>query len=214
MAFKMICFDVDGVFVKPVNFWMELHKVYDTYEEGAKITKKYLNDSESDYEILIEKVVNGLWKGKSQKLHDELGSSMEYLSGINELFDYVYKKGFKTAIISGSGLPLIERLQKDFDIDWVCANELVFKDGKATGKFIAPIANFPENKTSVLLSLCEVFGVEPEEIIYISDGYMDVDIFKVVGLSIAFNSTNEELKKLATHVVDSDDLNDVIPFLP
>jgi len=41
--FKMIIFDLDGVIFKPVNFWMELHKELGTFEEGKKLTEKYLH---------------------------------------------------------------------------------------------------------------------------------------------------------------------------
>ena len=36
----------------------------------------------------------------------------------------------------------------------------------------------------------------------------------VVGLSIAFNSKSDELKKVATHIVDSNNLSDIIKYLP
>lgn len=35
MKYKLICFDMDGVIFKDVNFWMELHKAFDTLEKGG-----------------------------------------------------------------------------------------------------------------------------------------------------------------------------------
>ncbi|MBU0472467.1 MAG: hypothetical protein KKF65_07600 [Nanoarchaeota archaeon] len=64
MTFKLICFDMDGVIFEFTNFWMELHKVFDTYEEGKKLSDLYLD---SDYEKLVSEVVGELWKGKDAK---------------------------------------------------------------------------------------------------------------------------------------------------
>ena len=42
MSFKLICLDMDGVLLKDVNFWLELHKKFGTFEEGKVLTEKYL----------------------------------------------------------------------------------------------------------------------------------------------------------------------------
>ncbi len=31
-SYKLICFDLDGVIFKDINFWMELHKKFGTLE--------------------------------------------------------------------------------------------------------------------------------------------------------------------------------------
>ena len=61
MAYKLISLDMDGVVFKDTNFWLELHKVLGTLEEGTKLTKKYLK---TDYEKLKNEVIGRLWKGK------------------------------------------------------------------------------------------------------------------------------------------------------
>ncbi|MEA3378972.1 MAG: hypothetical protein U9Q69_05050 [Nanoarchaeota archaeon] len=64
MSYKLVCFDMDGVIFKDVNFWMKLHKKFGTLNEGIELTKKYLH---TDYDRLVEEVVVRLWKGKDDK---------------------------------------------------------------------------------------------------------------------------------------------------
>ena len=51
---KLIVFDMDGVIFEHYNFWLELHKSYDTHEEGLKLTNKYLK---TDYQKLVGEVI-------------------------------------------------------------------------------------------------------------------------------------------------------------
>lgn len=210
MKYKLICFDIDGVIFKDVNFWMELHKAFGTFEAGKELTKKYLH---TDYDTLVQKVVVELWKGKDAKPYYDLINSRKYLPGVKETFEYVKKKGLVTAIITSSSIDMARRVQKDYGVDYVSGNQLVIKEGKVSGEFLWPIGAGKEKKASILRHLCEDLNIKPEQAIYIGDSDTDIEAFKTVGISIAFNSDSEELKKYATHVVDSKDLSDVIKHL-
>ena len=69
---KLICFDMDGVFLKERNVWMELHKAFGTEEKGKEYTERYLH---SGYETLVQKVVRELWKGKDATPYCDLITS-------------------------------------------------------------------------------------------------------------------------------------------
>lgn len=209
--YKLICFDIDGVIFKDVSFWMELHKKFGTYEEGVELTKEYLH---TDYNRLVEEVVVKLWKGEDAKPYYDLVNSLKYLPGVKKTFDYIKKKSLITAIISASSIDVARRIQKDFGVDHIFANELVIKDGKVAGEFIWPIGEGTEKKAEIIQDLCDNLEIPTKECIYIGDDKIDIEAFKLVGLSIAFNSKSDELKKVATHVVDSDNLADIIPYLP
>lgn len=211
MTYKLICFDISGVIFKELNFWIELHKKFGTLEKGLKLTKKYLY---KDYDKLVEEVVVKLWKGKDAKPYFELVQSLEYLSGVKQVFRYIKNKDFITAIISTSSIDVARRIQQDLGIDHLFANEIVIRDGKITGEFIWPIGAGKEKKAEIIKHLCSDLGIAPRDAIYIGDSETDIEAFKVVGLSIAFNSKSEELKKLASHVIESDNLADILDYLP
>lgn len=211
MKYKLVCFDMDGVIFKDINFWLELHKAFGTFEEGKVLTEKYLH---TDYNKLVEEVVHKLWNGRDAKPYYELVKSIKYLPGVKETFEHVHNKGLMTAIISGSTIDVARRVQHDFGVDYVFANELVIKDGKVAPEFIWPVGAGKERKAQILSGLCNILGISTQECIYIGDSDLDIEAFKEVGLSIAFNSSSDNLKKVATHVVDSHVLSDVIKHLP
>ncbi len=210
MTYKLICFDMDGVIFKDINFWMELHKKFGTLEQGIKLTEKYLH---SNYEKLVEEVVVKLWKGKNAKPYFELVKSIEYLPGVPKVFQHVKKQDWVTSIISASSIDVARRVQQDYGIDHIFANELVIKDGKVSGEFIWPIGVGKHKKAEIIRHLCKDLGIKTKEVIYIGDSDTDIEAFQEVGLSIAFNSQSEALKEVATHVVDSNNLADVLPYL-
>ena len=112
---------------------MELHKAFSTLEKGKALTKKYLH---KDYDKLVEEVVVKLWKGKDAKPYYKLVKSLKYLPGVRKAFAYVKNKRYITAIISASSIECARRVQKDFGVDHIFANELVIRNNKVSGEFI------------------------------------------------------------------------------
>lgn len=204
---KLICFDMDGVIFEPHNFWLELHKAFGTLEEGKKLTEKYLH---SDYNKLVEEVVHKLWKGKDAKPYYALVQKIAYISGVKEVFQEIKNRDYLTALISSGSIDLARRAQHDLGIDFIYANELVIKDGKVSGEFLWPIGAGTHKKAEIIQHLCRDLGIKPKEVIYIGDSDVDIEAFKFVGKSIAFNSDSEKLKKAATHVVEGKDLRKIL----
>ena len=211
MTYKLVCFDMDGVIFKDINFWIELHKKFGTLEQGIELTKKYLH---TDYDRLVEEVVVKLWKGKEAKPYYDLVNSIEYLPGVKETFDHLKTRGYITAIISASSIDVARRVQRDYGVDHIFANELVIRDGKVAGEFIWPIGAGKEKKAQIIRDLCSDLGISPKEVIYVGDSDTDIEAFKEVGISIAFNSSSEELKKVSKYTVDTHNLADVIQYIP
>src|SRR3989344_6957540 len=131
MAYKLICFDMDGVIFKDINFWIELHKKFGTLEKGIELTKKYLH---SNFDKLVEEVVVKLWKGKDAKPYYDLVNSMKYHQGVKETFNYIKQRGYITAIISASSIDVARRVQRDYGVNHIFANELVIRNGKVAGE--------------------------------------------------------------------------------
>jgi phosphoserine phosphatase len=62
--------------------------------------------------------------------------------------------------------------------------------------------------------ILEKFRVRPEEVIAIGDSKGDLDMFQMVGFSIAFNSSCKDLDRIASACIPSQNLADIIPRLP
>ncbi len=211
MTFKLICFDMDGVIFKDVNFWMELHKKFGTLEQGKKLTEKYLH---TDYAKLVEEVVVKLWKGKDAKPYFKLVTSLQYLPGVEKTFAHLKKKGYLTAVISASSLDVARRAQHDLGVDHIYANQLIICDGKVSGEFLWPIGAGKENKARILHDLCADQGISPKEAIFVGDSETDIEACQEAGISIAFNSISEQLRKITTYVVESEELSAIIKYIP
>ena len=207
---KLVCFDIDGVIFKDINFWLELHEKFGTLEKGKELTRKYLH---TDYDKLVEEVVVKLWKGKDAKLYFELVNSLEYLPGIKKVFSHIKQKRYQTALISASSIEVARRIDRDFGVDHIFANELVIKNGKVSGEFIWPIGAGNEKKAEIMKHLCQDLGIDLIDVAYIGDSETDIEAFKIVGTSIAFNSKSEKLKKVAKYIIDENDLSKIIPYI-
>lgn len=207
---KLVCLDMDGVLVEPNNFWMELHEKYGTLEEGKVLTEKYLK---TDYERLIQEVIGRLWKDKPEDQYHEVVDSIAFMPGIEEFFAAL--GDIRRIIISGGSYHLAEKIKERFGIDRIYANKVIFEDGKinSRGEFHWTVGGAHENKARIITELIDEFGITGDNILYVGDSAADLDAFRIVGTSIAFNSESEELRNAATHVVDSSDLRDVIPIL-
>ncbi len=208
---RLIIFDMDGVIFKDVNFWMELHKKFGTLKEGKELTKKYLHDN---YDKLVEEVVVKLWKGRDAKPYYDLINSIPYMPGAKEVFKYVKKKGYITALISASSIDLARRAQHDLGINHIFANELVIRNGRISGEFIWPVGAGKHKKAQIIRHLCKDLGISEKECVYIGDSETDIEAFQEVGLAIAFNPQSAELEKVADYVVKSKSLADVRRGLP
>jgi len=58
------------------------------------------------------------------------------------------------------------------------------------------------------------FEINPKEVMAIGDSAGDIDMFQMVGFSVAVNSSCKDLEKIASLCVQSGNLADVIPMLP
>ncbi len=200
---------MDGVIFEHKNFWLELHKVLGTLEEGTKLTNQYLH---SDYAKLVEEVVHKLWKGKDAAPYFQLIAQINYLPGVKEVFQEIKKKDYLTAIVSSGPIDLARRAQHDFGIDFVYANALVIDNGIITGDFVWPAAG-KEQKLYIVEHLCKDLGIDPKEAIFVGDSNIDIGAFTFIGTSIAFNAASADLKKVATHIVEDHDLRKILPYI-
>lgn len=212
---KLICMDLGGVLVDNHAFWMELHKKYGTLEEGAALTKAHLGTS---YAKLVEEVTGKLWRGKSQGPYFELVNEIRFIPGIEEFFIELNKfttngEPVPRAIISSSSYDLAMRVSNEFGITFVFANQLLFENGVATGEFKWPVGAGGYTKAQIIEQLCDDLEILPQNVLMIGDSDSDYEAFRICGASIAFNCATEKLKSVATYVVNSSDLRDMVPVL-
>ncbi|MEA3429992.1 MAG: HAD family phosphatase [Nanoarchaeota archaeon] len=206
---KLICFDMDGMIFEHSNFWLELHKEFDTLEEGKVLTETYLY---TNYETLVKEVIGRLWKNKPAEKFYELIKKQNYMPGVVQTITTLKEKGFKIAIISSGSKTLAERAQKELGIDFIYTNTLEIKDGKVTGSI--DMDNWPiraGNKAEALRELCTIHNIDLKDVIVVVHDTNDVKMAKTAGFAIAFNPINEEILKYCNSVISGKDIQDILP---
>jgi phosphoserine phosphatase len=112
-----------------------------------------------------------------------------------------------------SGLSLFSNwVHQRYGFDYSVSNDLLHENGVLTGK--VKIQVYFDKKAKWAEKILKQFGVKPEEMIAIGDSRGDLELFRMAGLSVAFNSSCRDLDQLASVCVQSQNLADVIPILP
>jgi len=203
----MIVFDLDGTLING-EIINELAKIANKGKDVADITKEAM-DGETNYEISLKKRVEMLKGLKEEDLIKAI-KNIPLMPGAKELVQEAKKIGYKVAIITGSFKIAADYFGKLLGADYVVSNDLIMKDGIVTGKLREPIVG--EFKDRILERICEEEGISPEDCIVVGDGANDIELFKIAGLSIAFNAV-PALNKVADIIIRDKNLAKVIPFL-
>ncbi len=112
-----------------------------------------------------------------------------------------------------SGLSILSNwVHERYGFDYSISNDLLHENGILTGK--VRIQVHYDQKAEWVRKILNQFGVKPEESIAIGDSVGDLEMFRTVGFSIAFNSSCKDLDQIATLCVQSQNLTDIIPKLP
>jgi phosphoserine phosphatase len=112
-----------------------------------------------------------------------------------------------------SGLSLLSNwVHQRYGFDYSVSNDLLCENGILTGK--VKIQVYYDQKAEWVKRILNQFGVRPEQVIAIGDSAGDIDMFQMVGFSIAFNSSCKDLEKIARLCIQSQNLADIIPKLP
>ncbi len=208
--FKLALFDLDGTLTRERSAWEYIHRrlgVWDGYAE--KFQEAFLR-GEIPYDRFCQ-LDAAIWKG--MKVYELEGILIEIPlhDGIEEFVGYLRSRGIKLGIIS-SGLSLLaSRLAERYGFDYAVANELGVTDGVLNGEI--KIHVHYDRKGEWVQEAQRRFNVSREELLAFGDSSGDLILFQMAGLSIAFNSRSTRLNSLATAVVDSTDLRDLIPIL-
>lgn len=207
-AIELVLFDMDGVIFEGRNFWLDLHRLYDTEEVGVALAERYMG---TDYGRLANIVAGKLWRGRPAGPFETLVAEREYQPGIEALFGYLQAEELATAVITSGPEQLAERAQRDLGIDMIRANRVQVTNGRIAGEVTI---NVPDaEKVRVGLEVMAAFDVVPERTVFIGDSDSDASLAELVGLAIAYDSDSPSLEAVSDHVIPHGDLLEVTEIL-
>jgi phosphoserine phosphatase len=206
---RLAIFDLDGTLKEARDPYVYLHERLGTWEASQSFFSKGLA-GELDYDEWL-RLDAALWKGVSQAEIEGLFRRNPYLPGAQAAVRALQQAGVKIAVVS-TGLHLhAEQVRAELALDWVCGNEILFKDGRVTGETRTRV---PEGgKGQVVDQLQADFAVEPDECLAVGDGVSDAAMFERVRIGVAVNPSSEQVRAAAHLVLEAPDLGPLLPRL-
>ena len=207
---KLIGFDFDSTLISYPNAtysWELISKLLGSEKERKAMYKAY-HDGKFSYLTWAQRSVDmfkryGLTKSKFEELFYE---QIKLMPGVDNLFYELKLKGIKTAIISGGIKNVYDIFLEKFgiNVDYVnMAHKLNFdRKGKLVGGSISEMDY--GGKVIVLQNISKKLNISLKECAFVGDERNDIPIFKKVGLPIAINTKNPEVKAAARVVINND----------
>jgi len=209
--FKLVAFDLDGTLTQETSIWEFIHKRLGKWYGFAEDYQNQFLAGKISYEEFCERDAQ-VWRGMKVEELLEIVQTVPFHFGADELIRYFKEKGLKLSLVS-SGLSLLsDWVHEKYGFDYSVSNDLLHENGILTGRVKIQVRY--DKKAEWVKKILKRFGVKPEEVIAIGDSKGDMDMFQMVGFSVAFNSSCFDLEKIATVCVRSRNLADIIPRLP
>ena len=201
----LVIFDVEGVLYDEEYLPLlseKLHKEDEIWE----ITKQGIQ-GKINWEDGLRTRVAAL-KGIDKKTCQEVADSLPIMTGAKKACKVLKDAGWKIMAISGGFTLMMDRLQKELELDYVYSNELIFKDGKLDG---VKISVDSDKSKSAKIKIAE-WSEKKEDIVCVVDGANDVKLFDICGLNIAFRA-QDLVKDLATIILEEKDLSKILNII-
>jgi phosphoserine phosphatase len=199
---------MDGVLVDVASSWSYVHNAFNVGKNDN--LSSYLK-GEIDFRELMRRDIR-LWGRAHINDIERILSHIPIMKGARQAILGLQKAGCKTAIISAGISVLADRLQKTLGIDYSLANVLATdENGLLTGegKEVVPLLE----KAEVLRHFASENRTALEDFAAVGDSKYDIPLFDEVGLSIAFNSEDNQVREKADVVIAGKDLSRIVPYI-
>ncbi|WIM67264.1 phosphoserine phosphatase SerB [Corynebacterium breve] len=205
---RLVCFDCDSTLITgEVIEMLAAHAGKEA--EVAEVTERAMR-GELDFEESLRERVKTL-AGLDASVIDEVAADIVLTPGARTTIRTLKKMGYRTAVVSGGFIQVLEDLAKELELDYVEANTLEIVDGKLTGNVIGKIVD-RKAKAEFLGEFAADSGLTMNQTVAVGDGANDIDMLSAAGLGIAFNA-KPALKEIADTSVNYPFLDSVLHIL-
>jgi len=201
----LIIFDVEGV-LYDAEYLPLLGEKLGKENEIWEITKKGIQGI-INWEEGLRTRIEAL-KGLDYETCQSVADNLPIMTGAKEVCKVLKAAGWKLMAVSGGFTIMTNRLQKELGLDFVFANELLFKNGKLDGVQISVDSNKAKSAKIKIAQWKE----DKENITCVVDGANDIKLFDVCGLGIGFRA-QDLVKDLATTTLEEKDLSKILDII-
>lgn len=205
---RLICFDCDSTLITgEVIEMLAAHAGREA--EVAAVTERAMR-GELDFEESLRERVATL-AGLPATVIDEVAAQIQLTPGVRTTLRTLKKMGYRTAVVSGGFIQVLEGLAEELELDYVRANTLEIVDGHLTGKVIGKVVD-RKAKEEFLREFAADSGLSMDQTIAVGDGANDIDMITAAGLGVAFNA-KPALREVADASVNHPYMDEILQFL-
>jgi phosphoserine phosphatase len=183
-AMRLIVMDVDSTLIQDEVIDLLAARA-GCAPEVAKVTESAMRGDLDFASSLRERVA--LLAGLEAGVLDEVRGELRLTAGARTLIGTLGGLGYKSGIVSGGFVQVIEPLAVELGIGYVAANVLEITAGKLTGRLNGPVID-RAGKADALRRFAADAGVPLSQTVAIGDGANDLDMIAAAGLGVAFNA--------------------------
>jgi len=206
MRYKLIIFDIDGTITRHISSWRYIHEKLKLWSRRAFRYQEDFFADKISYRRFCE-LDAAHWKGMSERKLRRIFESVRYSRNAVTSIAKLKKHGFKLAAVSTGLQFMTDRVRRELKFDYVISNRLTTRNGKLTGGVKINLEHGA--KHTVLAHIYKKFNVKPHETIAVGDSEGDIPLARNAGFSIAFNSTSDELSRIADYNCQTRDFREV-----
>ena len=207
-AKRLVCFDCDSTLITgEVIEMLAAHAGREA--EVAEVTERAMR-GELDFEESLRERVKTL-AGLDASVIDDVAASIELTPGARTTIRTLNSLGYRTAVVSGGFIQVLESLAADLQLDYVRANTLEIVNGTLTGRVTGKVVDRTA-KADYLEEFAADSGLSMSQTVAVGDGANDIDMLSRAGLGIAFNA-KPALKEIADASVNHPFLDEVLYIL-
>ena len=205
--YKLVAFDMDSTLIN-IECVDEIADAAGLKAEVAAITEATMNGQFggeiTDFKHSLRRRLALLRGVPVSALEAVYTKHLQLNPGVETFVQACQAAGLKTLLVSGGFTFFSERVRRRLRLDFARANVLEIVDGALTGLLLdRPWGDIVDGaeKRRVVLEVCELMGISPQQAIAVGDGANDLPMMGAVGLSIAFHPKPAVLEKAMISVM-------------
>ncbi len=215
MSIKFVAFGLTGVLINlpgADNPWDFIRKTYNIPNYWAQyLAGKISRETAKKEEYRSWKEINV----NISKLTTLFRNEPTLVSGVGTVVKHLKDNKIISAIVSNSPSFVVTEIANKLGIKYTAYNRVVFtREGYAYDTVPThPSKDHRVDKLAAIREFSYREDIKLSETAFITSNPEDIPTFRFVGLSIAFNTTNVDLKKAAHISVNSNSLADVLDYI-
>jgi glucosyl-3-phosphoglycerate synthase len=149
-----------------------------------------------------------VFRGVARELMVQVARELPLNPGAVEAVVGLRKLGYRVGVITDSYHTAAETVRRRVFADFVLANVIEFRRGKATGAVtLAPTFRSGQtgrrayDKLNALRFLVKRWGLNARQIVAVGDSDNDIGMLRGAGLSVAYQPKSERIRRAAKHVI-------------